>query len=225
VNDSPVRAIARALKSSSYARQQRRRGQQYERHEQRLLAEMLTRLIPPGTAYWTAIENKPRNAVSGMYQRLAGVKSGFPDVMVLRCDKPPIFLELKSLSGTLSKVQRQVRLELLAHGARWFMARSAMGALVALYNAGVELRSLNGRRWEPPELEPWQEPVEDPSRPHPAHPDLRARRREAKRRQRAAARQRLQLQQASGVHVADSQNDDTANSSRLTAALTAKERT
>ena len=121
-----------------------------------------------------------------MYQRLAGVKSGFPDLMVLRCDKPPIFIELKSLTGTLSKVQRHIRLELLAHGARWFMARSAMGALVALYRAGVELRSLDGRLWKPPGLPPWEEPVEDPSRSHPAHPDLRARRREAKRRQRAA---------------------------------------
>ena len=159
---------------------QRRQSRQYERHEQRHLAEMLTRLIVPGTAYWTAIENKPCNAVSGMYQRLAGVKSGFPDLMVLRCDKPPIFLELKSLTGTLSKVQRQVRLELLPHGARWFMVRSAMGALVALHRAGVVFRSLEGRSWQSPKLQPWEEPIEDPSKPHSAHPSVVAKRREAK---------------------------------------------
>lgn len=66
---------------------------------------MLTRLIVPGTAYWTEIENKPRNAVSGMYQRLPGVKNGFPDLMVLRTAKPPIFIEMKSQTGTLSSVQ------------------------------------------------------------------------------------------------------------------------
>jgi hypothetical protein len=174
--------------SASYAQRQRQRGQQYERHEQRHLAELLTNLIVPGTAFWSAIENKPRNAVSGMYQRLAGVRSGFPDVMVLRADHSPLFLEMKSLSGVLSKVQRQVRLELLAQGARWFMARSAMGALVALYRAGVKFRPQNGQPWQPPELAPWEEPVEDLSGRHPAHPDVKARRCQAKRRQRARKR-------------------------------------
>jgi hypothetical protein len=142
-----------------------------------------------------------------MYQRLAGVKRGFPDLMVLRSDKPPIFLELKSQTGITPKPQRQVRLELLAHGAQWYMARSAMGALVALHRGGVEFRSLGGRPWTPPELPPWEQPIEDPSKPHPAHPAVRAKRREAKRRQRAAARERLPSQQTSMQSVSTGDNE------------------
>jgi len=58
------------------------------------LAEMLTRLIAPGTVCWSAIENEPRNAVSAMYQRLAGARSGMPHVIVLvwptQTASPPI---------------------------------------------------------------------------------------------------------------------------------------
>ena len=153
---------------------------------------MLTRLIVPGTASWTAIENKPRTAISGMYQKLAGVRSGFSDLIFLRADKPTILIEMKSPVGALSKVQRGIRAELLAQGCRWFLCRSAAAALVALHRAGIEFRSVAGRPWQPPKLEPWEEPFEDPSERHPRHPSLRARRREAKRRQRAAMRERKQ---------------------------------
>jgi hypothetical protein len=185
-----VPGVSSLKASASYAQRQRQRGQQYERHEQRHLAELLTQLIVPGTVFWTSVENRPRSAVSGLYQRLAGVRSGFPDVMFLRADHPPLFLEMKSLSGTLSKVQRRVRLELLAQGCAWFMARSALGALVALHRAGVEFRQQNGQPWQPPQLPDWEQPLEDLSGRHPAHPDVRAGRSLAKRRQRAAARER-----------------------------------
>jgi VRR-NUC domain len=175
--------------------QHRSRWRHYEAHQQRKLAELLRRLIVPGTVHWTAIENKPRTAISGMYQKLAGVRSGFPDMLFLRKDKPAILIEMKSPAGTLSKAQREIRSELLAQGCRWFLCRSALGALAALHRAGVEFRSVGGRPWQPPRpLRPWEEPVENPSKPHPRHPSVTAQHREAKRRQRQARRERAARQ-------------------------------
>src|SRR5262249_18857528 len=39
-----------------------------------------------------------------------------------------VFIELKSRRGVASKVQKQIRLEMLPTGAKWWMARSARGA-------------------------------------------------------------------------------------------------
>jgi hypothetical protein len=55
-----------------------------------------------------------------MYQRLAGVRCGFPDLIFPRADKPPILIEMKSPVGRLSEVQRPIRAELLAQGCQWF---------------------------------------------------------------------------------------------------------
>jgi hypothetical protein len=175
----------------------------YEADQQRILAELLTRLIVPGTCFWTAIENKPRSAISGVYQKLAGVRSGFPDLIFLRADRPPIFIEMKSPVGRLGKPQRQIRSELVAQGCKWFLCRSASSALVALRRAGVAFRP---DAWQPPELEPWEEPVENPTERHPRHPSLTAKRREAKRRQRAkakpaAAEQRDHIEQRAMVFL------------------------
>jgi len=158
----------------------------YEAYEQRKLAELLPRLIVPGTCFWTSIENKPRSAISGVRQKQAGVRSGFPDLLFLRANGPPVFVEMKSPVGYLNKQQRLMRLELLAQGARWFMCRSAASALAALHRAGIALRSTGDRPWQPPKLRPWEEPAENPSERHPRHPSVTAKAREAKRHQRAA---------------------------------------
>jgi hypothetical protein len=106
-----------------------------------------------------------------------------------------IYLEMKSPVGTLSKTQHQVRLELLTSGADWWLARSANGAMIALAKSGVVFLTTTHadgtiERWEAPELPAWEEPVQSPFQPHPSHPELTARRREAKRRQRATTRER-----------------------------------
>lgn len=84
-----------------------------------------------------------------------------------------------------------MRLELLAGGGIWRLVRSARGGMAAVHRSGVPLRTSAGRRWKPPALADWEEPVEDPSRPHPSHPLVTAARREARRQQRAAKRVRL----------------------------------
>jgi len=106
-----------------------------------------------------------------------------------------IHIELKSPIGTVSKTQRQRRLELLANGAVWWLARSANAVMVALHRSGVEFRFIARHDgtiecWQPPTLQPWEEPTQNLSCRHVSHPELKARRREAKRRQRAAARDR-----------------------------------
>jgi len=173
-------------KSLSPPRRKRRPSQWrlVEAYEQRKLAELLPRLIIPGTCFWSAIENKPRSAISGKYQKEAGVRSGFPDLLFLRADKPTVFIEMKSPVGRVSKKQREIRSELLAQGCKWFLCRSAASALVALHRVGVAFDP----GWQPPKLEPWEQPIEDPSEPHPRHPSLTAQRREAKRRYREAKR-------------------------------------
>jgi hypothetical protein len=57
-------------------------------------------------------------------------------------------------SRVASPSQKQVRIELLAVGADWWMARSARTAMTALHRSGVKFR----RRWKPPSLQSWEGP-------------------------------------------------------------------
>jgi hypothetical protein len=98
----------------------------------------------------------------------------------------PIFVELKSRAGVASKVQKQVRLEMLPAGAAWWMARSARAALMALHLSGVVFR----RQWKPPRLKPWEGPFADPNERLPQAPDVAAQRTAARRRSRERQRAR-----------------------------------
>jgi len=101
-----------------------------------------------------------------------------------------VFIELKSRRGTASRVQRQIRLELLQVGATWWIARSARACMLALYKEGVTFK----RKWTPPKtLRPWEGPSEDPQH-LPLPPEVLAERREAKRRWRERQRARSATQ-------------------------------
>ncbi len=179
------------------------RASSTKRENRRSSKLMLERWADPTTTFWTMLENRPRSAMAGMFQRHRGVRSGMADLYVVYRGKP-IHVELKSPVGMLSKTQRQVRHELLVSGADWWLARSANAAMLALSLSGVAFREIDRsdgtiEYWQRPELQEWEQPTQDPSQPHRSYPELTAKRREAKCRQRAAARQRLQLQQASRV--------------------------
>jgi VRR-NUC domain len=174
-----------------YPSQRRRQSQQHEAREQIQLKAMLEKWADPNNTFWTMLENRPRSAMAGMFQRHRGVRAGMTDLYVVYRGTP-IHVELKGPIGTLSKTQRQVRLELRASGAQWWLARSANAAMVALARSGVEFRAIEQpdgtvERWQAPELADWEQPQQNLGR-HPSHPELTARRREAKRRQRAAGR-------------------------------------
>jgi hypothetical protein len=164
-------------------REGRRKGRCEEWTEQTKLARMLASYLDRGRTCWTALENKPFSLLSGIFQQRRGVKSGVPDVEVIQ--RQPgrllvVFVELKSRAGVASKTQKQFRLEVLAAGAEWWMARSARAAMTALYRSGVAFR----RPWEPPPLEPWEGPFADPHQRLPQAPEVKAERAAAYKRYR-----------------------------------------
>lgn len=182
-----------AVKSLPVRRRKQSRRQ--EQSTQRTLARLLPKYLDCTCTCWTALENKPRSAFSGFLQKLSGVKSGVPDMMVIqqRPEKPLIvFVELKSRGGVASKTQKQFRLEVLAAGGVWWMARSVRAALMALQRSGVQFC----RPWEPPSLADWEGPFADPDQRLPQAPEVAARRREERRRWRERKRMRRAAQQA-----------------------------
>src|SRR4029077_11449173 len=97
-----------------------------------------------------------------------------------RCPTHVVLIELKSKRGILSRSQKQVRLESLRTGEKYYMARTARAALMALHLEGAPFR----RRYRPPRLAPWEGPFLDPTQRLPQHPEVAAERREAARRHR-----------------------------------------
>ena len=180
--------------------QRRRESRREEATEQTKLVEMLTRYLDPFCTFWTSLENRPISAVSGMLQKRRGVRSGLPDILVLfRHDTGTIviFIELKSRRGVASRVQKQIRLELLPCGASWWMARSARAAMMALHRAGVIFR----RKWKPPRLRPWEGPFLGTERRLPQHPQVANERRAARRRWRLRQREAAKLAAERGARV------------------------
>jgi hypothetical protein len=173
----------RSVAPEPLAVRRRRESRREEWTEHIKLAGLLEKYLDPSCTFWTSLENKPLSMISGIFQKRRGVRSGLPDVLVLfRRDTGTvvIFIELKSRRGVASKVQKQIRVEMLPAGAVWWMARTARAAMMALHLSGVVFR----RKWEPPQLLPWEGPFTDPTRRLPQHPNVAAERREAKRRYR-----------------------------------------
>lgn len=99
--------------------ERRRESSREEFNEQAKLARLLARHLPAGT-FWTSLENKPLSTRSGRFQKLSGVRSGLPDLVVLqrkRGDVLAVFVELKSRRGAASEAQKEVRAEMLPTGA------------------------------------------------------------------------------------------------------------
>lgn len=89
-------------RAEPYPAQRRRESQQQEAREQIKLKAMLEKWLDPGCTFWSAIENRPRSAMSGMFQRMRGVKRGLPDFVILFGGRT-VWLELKSPTGTVSR--------------------------------------------------------------------------------------------------------------------------
>jgi hypothetical protein len=181
-----IDCMLQSIAPETLALRRRRESRREEATEQIKLAALLATYLDPSCTFWTSLENKPISAVSGMLQKRRGVRSGLPDVLVMyRRDTSTIviFIELKSRRGVASKVQKQIRVEMLPVGAKWWMARSARAALMALHLSGVVFR----RQWKPPRLKPWEGPFADPTQRLPQEPRVAA--------QRAAARKRWRERQ------------------------------
>jgi hypothetical protein len=109
------------------------------------VAELLRRHLAAGV-FATALENTPRNAISGLLAKQRGTRTVLPDWLII-CGGANVFIELKSRRGVASKVQRQVRDELLAAGVKfWWLARTPRACLMALHRSGVPLINWSCRR-------------------------------------------------------------------------------
>jgi hypothetical protein len=178
----------------SLAVARRRTAVREEGKQHRMLAKLLNYYIDPNNTFWTSIENRPLSLISGVVQKKRGVRSGMPDVAVYHRRGGRIkivFIELKSRVGVLSDSQKQVREELLRIGARWWLVRSALAGVEALYRSGVVFR----RDWPPVRLAPWEGPAADPKE-LPWAPSVLAQWRREKRRSRLRCKARLAAQRA-----------------------------
>jgi hypothetical protein len=174
------------------AQRQRRKYRRQEWVEQTKLAQSLAKYLDPSCTFWTSLENKPSSRLNGVLQKKRGVRSGLPDTMVIFRQRQ-VFVELKSRAGIASKAQKQVREQLVAAGAMWWLVRSARGGLMALRLSGVEFR----RPWRPPaELRPWEGPFDGAEKRLTQHPEVRARQRETCRLWRERKRARKSAMQA-----------------------------
>ena len=84
-------------------------------------------------------ETGPRGARRQAILVGMGVHGGFADLMVI-CGGRVLFLELKSLKGTLSPAQEAFREAVLAQGFGWALVRSLDDALGALADHGFTTR-------------------------------------------------------------------------------------
>jgi hypothetical protein len=192
-NRSRRRAGSQSAAAVAFATRRRRETRRLEWAVQTQLAGMLGRYLDPALSFWSCLENRPRSMLAGVLQRGRGINSGFPDLFVSfrrklspRCRTYVVFIELKSRSGIASRSQKEIRLQMLPTGGRWFLARSAPAALTALYRSGAPFR----QPWKPPRLERWEGPFEDPTRRLPTHPLVRIERRAARERWKARKRDR-----------------------------------
>jgi hypothetical protein len=151
---------------------------------QQELVGLLSEYIDAETTFWSCLENRPRSRLSGARQRMRGVRSGIPDLLVVYCGRA-ILIELKGSAGFASAAQKQIRAELLRAGATWWLARSARAAMMALRKEGVVFR----RRWTAPRLEPYEGPFTGAEK-FPTAPEELARVRAGMRRTRARRRER-----------------------------------
>jgi hypothetical protein len=181
-NANRIDAAPGSAAASTLAVERRWLSRREEWRTQTVVAELLKRHLPVG-CFASALDNTPRSARAGQLAKLRGTRAGIPDwVFIWRGEI--IWVELKSCRGIASKIQRQVRDELLAAGVKfWFLTRSPRACLLALHLAGVPLIE-----WKPPKkIERWEGPFENPHARLPQHPVVA--------RERAAAQQRYRQRQ------------------------------
>jgi hypothetical protein len=166
----------------------------WEWKQQILLAELLSKWLPDD-AFFSATDGVARSAFSGWTRKRRGCKPGLPDVLIWCGHTRPIAVELKSPSSRCSRVQRAVRLEMLAAGCSWAECRTASAAMAFIAACGLRFRQIvhgNGEveSYRHPALAPWEQWRTDPSYRRPLHPVARKKFAEANRRYRLRRRAR-----------------------------------
>ena len=119
------------------------RRKQPEQILQRQIAEFLTLALPTPDAWFTAIPAGGGGKVRGAILKGMGYKAGTPDMLVIYKGLP-IWLELKSATGTLSMAQKQCLHDLINAGCKWALCRTLDDVERALRRFGVPLRATVG---------------------------------------------------------------------------------
>jgi hypothetical protein len=91
---------------------------------------LLAKNLDPSCTFLASLDNKPISALSALFQKLRGVRSGLADMLVVdRYDTGiMVIVDLKTRE-LASKAPKQVCLEMRPSGAVWGMARSARAAI------------------------------------------------------------------------------------------------
>ena len=139
-------------------RRKKPRRKQPEQIFQRQVADFLDLALPRPDAWFTAIPAGAPGKLRGAIMQGMGYTPGTPDMVVIYKWLPPIWLELKSAGGGLSKAQEQCRKDLGAAGCCWALCRTLEDVERALKRFGVPLRAsvggvagegMEGFRFEP----------------------------------------------------------------------------
>jgi hypothetical protein len=173
-----------------------------------LLARLLEKWLPDD-AFFSATDGVARSPLSGWIRKQRGCKTGLPDMLIWCRHTKPIAIELKSPSSRCSRVQRAVRLEMLAAGCWWAECRTASAAMAFIAACGLKFRQIvhgNGgvESYRHPVLAPWEQFRTDPKERRPLHPMVRKKFAEANRRYRL----RKELRAREAAKSAQERNDD-----------------
>lgn len=96
------------------------------------VARWLDHRLPPDWRWYHPPNGGWRKKATAGRLKAQGVKPGIPDVVILRPDGSPIYIELKSFGGVLSPAQKDFRDWCNANRQPYFVARSVGEVEVAL---------------------------------------------------------------------------------------------
>ena len=115
------------------------RRKQPEQDFQMAVKKFLELALPFPDAWFGASAAKGTNKTTGGILKGMGYKPGTPDMLICQFGRPPIWLELKSAAGRLSKAQEQCRKDLVAAGCYWALVRTLDDVERILRRFGVPL--------------------------------------------------------------------------------------
>ena len=70
------------------------------------------------------VHNNPRNAIDGNRLKAMGMVAGVSDMMLLRQDKPPLCIEIKTEKGTQQRNQKEWQQVAESTGAKYVVVRN-----------------------------------------------------------------------------------------------------
>ena len=124
-------------------RRKKRRRKTPEQNFQMDIKQYLDLALPFPHAWFGASAATGTSKTTGGILKAMGYQAGTPDMLVTYQGQT-IWLELKSASGSLTKVQEQCRDDLVTSGCKWALVRTLEDVERALRCFGVPLRASVG---------------------------------------------------------------------------------